>query len=69
MFYTSKEKSEKRYSVGSAESVAREILINNHNITSVCVDALRFRNLDVMIALPEFNDIVEQLIADSLFRA
>lgn len=66
MFYTEKEKTEKKYLVENAIGAARNILKDKHEITTARVDYLDRKDRTSFVVLPEFNDIVDRIIKDTL---
>lgn len=58
--YTFSEKTKKSHSIAKAIKTASEIFKG-----PICLDAVRQRNQDTLLTLPDFNELVEQIVFDS----
>jgi hypothetical protein len=60
--YTLSEKTKKSHAIGKAIQTACEIVKG-----PICLDAVGRRNPDTLLTLPEYNELVDQIISDSTF--
>jgi len=58
--YTFSEKTKKTHSIAKAVKTASEIFKG-----PICLDAVQRKDVDTLLTLPDFNELVDQIVADS----
>lgn len=60
--YTFSERTKKTRSIALAIKTAHEIFKG-----PICLDAVQHRNLDTLLTLPEFNELVDKIVNESQY--